>query len=157
MILLDQSRINRTLTRMSYQILEEAHFHPVRIVGLNKRGYSVAKQIGAILSKASRTETPVMNIQSDDDTLFHLPEQSNDEVLVLTDDVIFSGGSMFRSIQKIPDLDRFHKIIVSVLIDRGHRKFPVLAGIVGMHVPTKLNEHVALLLHEETPHEVILS
>lgn len=157
MILLDQGRINRTLTRMSYQILEEAHLHPVRIVGLNKRGYSVATQIGATLSKASRAETPVMNIQSDDDSPFHLPEQMKDEVLVLTDDVIFSGGSMFRSIQKIPDLARFHKIIVAVLIDRGHRKFPVLAGIVGIHVPTKLKEHVALMLLEEKPHEVILS
>lgn len=157
MILLDKSRIDRTLKRMSYQILEEAQDRPVRLVGLNKRGFAVASDIGSTLRKANHLDFPVLNIQSDDDTPFHLPDDSEQEVLVLTDDVIFSGGSMFRSILKIQDLSRFHKVIVAVLIDRGHRKFPVLAGIVGMHVPTKLNEHVALLLENDKPSEVILS
>ncbi|TVQ67828.1 MAG: hypothetical protein EA360_01405 [Balneolaceae bacterium] len=157
MILLDKGRIDRTLRRMSYQILEEAQQHPVRILGLNRRGYSVAKRIGSILEKASGMDVPVMNIQSDDESPFEFSEPSENEVLVLTDDVIFSGSSMFRAIQKIPDLSRYHKIIVAVLVDRGHRKFPILAGIVGLHVPTKLNEHVALSLHEHSPAEVVLS
>lgn len=155
MILLDKKRIDRTIKRMSYQILEEAGDQSICLIGLNERGYSVAEMIIKNLESAIGEPVTLKHLDSDDDSTLDLTE-NEDSILFIIDDVIFSGGTMFRSIQKISELSGFEKIFVVVLVDRGHRKFPVLAGIVGADAPTKLNEQVELRLKDGSPHEVVL-
>jgi pyrimidine operon attenuation protein/uracil phosphoribosyltransferase len=58
---------------------------------------------------------------------------------------------------QIRNLSEFKNIIVSVLVDRGHRKYPVLASIVGFNLPTKLNEHVSLQIEDGQPIRVKLT
>lgn len=158
MILLDNKRIGRTLKRMAYQIHELAHSSSVRLIGLNSRGLAVAKIIKQHLEHASATTIPLHNILADDTDDFTFPEQPGEnEILVIVDDVIFSGGSMFNVIRRIQKLSDFEKVCVAVLIDRGHRKFPVQASIVGLDVPTKLNEQVELRLYQKAPKEIILT
>ena len=157
MILLDKKRINRTIKRMSYQILEEARSHDIYLVGLNVRGYCVAKEIKASLDEALGKSITLKQLEADDDsTLEFSPEEVENTVLFMVDDVIFSGGTMFRAIQKISERSGFEKIFVVVLVDRGHRKYPVLAEIVGMDAPTKLDEQVELRLKDGSPREVVL-
>ncbi|WP_234570519.1 phosphoribosyltransferase family protein [Rhodohalobacter sp. 614A] len=157
MILLDKNRIERTIKRMSYQILEKAQTQSVCLVGLNERGYSLAQKIKTNLDEALDTSVTLKQLDSHDDSI---PEFKSDEVknsaLFMIDDVIFSGQTMFKSIQKISELSGFEKIFVVVLVDRGHRKYPVLAGIVGVDAPTKLNEQVELRLKDDSPYEVVL-
>lgn len=157
MILLDKNRIERTLNRMAFQILEEAHSQPFRLIGVNHRGFAIAQIIKRILEKESGSKISLSNLHSDNGEIVTLKEIKKDEVLFIIDDVIFSGGSMFRIIQKIENLSSFENVIVAVLVDRGHRKFPILAGIVGFDVPTKLNEQVTLHVEDDQPMQVLLS
>lgn len=157
MILLDKNRIERTLKRMAYQILEEAHNDSIHLVGINQRGMAVATKIQFYLEKASGNKIPITQLESDRDSTIHLTGRPKDEILVIVDDVIFSGGTVFHSINRIGNLSEFNNIIVAVLVDRGHRKYPIQAGIVGFHFPTKLNEHVAMTLKDNQPEIVQLS
>lgn len=157
MILLEKNRIDRTIKRMSYQILEEAQTHSICLVGLNKRGYGVAKKIKKNLDEALGSPVTLKQLDShNDSTLEFSPGDVKNSALFIIDDVIFSGQTMFRSIQKMSELSGFEKIFVVVLVDRGHRKYPILAGIVGVDAPTKLNEQVELHLKDGSPHEVVL-
>lgn len=157
MILLDKKRIERTLKRMSYQILEEAHDHTIHLAGINQRGMIVATKIQAYLEKASGNKIPLTAISSKIETPVQLSKNPDDEILVIIDDVIFSGGTVFNSMMNIGNLSEFKNIIVSVLVDRGHRKYPVLASIVGFHLPTKFNEHVSLQIDGKQPISVQLT
>ena len=157
MILLDKKRIQRTIKRMSYQILEEARNQKITLIGLNERGFSLAEEIKSNLVDATGNDITLEQLNSADDSAI---EFNSDEIqtsaLFIIDDVIFSGGTMFRSIQKVKELSAFETIFVVVLVDRGHRKYPVLAGIVGVDAPTKLNEQVELRLKNGAPDKVVL-
>lgn len=142
---------------MSYQILEEARNQSICLIGLNERGYSVAKEIKKNLDEALNQPVSLDQLDSDDDsTLQYDSGDTQDSILFIIDDVIFSGGTMFRAIQMISELSGLEKIFVVVLVDRGHRKFPVHAEIVGLDAPTKLNEQVELHLKDGSPNEVVL-
>lgn len=157
MILLEKKRIQRTIKRMSYQILEEARNQKIALVGLNERGFSLAKEIKQNLQEATGDHILLKKLNSEDESTIQFdPDKIQNYALFIIDDVIFSGGTMFRSIRKVRELSIFEKIFVVVLVDRGHRKYPVLAGIVGVDAPTKLNEQVELRLKDGTPNEVVL-
>lgn len=157
MILLEKKRIQRTIKRMSYQILEEARNQKIALVGLNERGFSLAQEIKRNLEEATGDDIILEQLNSEDESTIEFDsDKVQDCALFMIDDVIFSGGTMFRSIRKVKELSDFEKIFVVVLVDRGHRKYPVLAGIVGADAPTKLNEQVELRLKNGSPHEVVL-
>ncbi len=157
MILLEKKRIQRTIKRMSYQILEEARNQKIALVGLNERGYSLAEEIKKNLNEATGDDILLKQLDSEDESTIEFDsDKIQNCALFIIDDVIFSGGTMFRSIRKVKELSLFEKIFVVVLVDRGHRKYPVLAGIVGVDAPTKLDEQVELRLKNGTPNEVVL-
>lgn len=157
MILLDNKRILRTIRRIAYQIAEEAHGSPIHLVGLNERGYAIAKIIKPILDQETDSNIPLdqLDALNNEEFIFNYTPKP-DSVLVLIDDVIFSGGTLQVAIDKIPKRSIFQKIFIAVLVDRGHRKYPVHAEVVGIHTPTKLNEQVDLELKNNKPDNVIL-
>lgn len=157
MILLDQNRIQRTLNRMAFQILEAAHSSTIRFIGVNHRGLIIAKSLKNILEKETGETISITNIQSEDDELYKIDMDQPDEILVVVDDVIFSGESAFNVIQRVENLSDFKNIILAVLVDRGHRKYPLLAEVVGINVPTKLNEQVTLYVKDDEPEKVLLT
>lgn len=158
MILLDSKHIDRSLKRMTYQVLEEVRESPVHVVGLNKRGYLVAQRVSQILETISSHPFTLNRIHADDESSFEFEGSVQpDDTLLLVDDVIFSGNTMYRAMEKIGELSRFKKVLVMVLIDRGHRTIPVHAEIVGMHVPTKLNEHIELVIKNNKPEKITLT
>lgn len=157
MILLDQNRIYRTLNRMAFQILEAAHSSTIQFVGLNKRGVIIANTLKSILEKETNETIPIINIDSNDEKKVRIEPNQPDNMLVIVDDVIFSGESIFNVIQRVENLSDFNHIIIAVLVDRGHRKYPLLAEVVGIHVPTKLNEQVNLHVTNDKPEKVILT
>lgn len=157
MILLDSKHIDRTLRRMAYQIVEEAHGAPVHMIGLNERGFSISKIMQPIIEKETGHDTPLeqLDIQSEETFNFSTkPKPSS--VLVIIDDVIFSGRTFQAAIDKISERNEFQKVFIAVLVDRGHRKFPIHAAVVGTNTPTKFNEQVNLELINSIPHQVIL-
>lgn len=157
MILLNEQRIFRTLKRMAYQIEEEAKSKNIVLIGLNKRGFILANFLSDELKKIRKKSPDIFRLYDGPDKHSQtVPAPAEETILVVVDDVIFSGGTMSRVIRKVPDLDRYEKIITAVLVDRGHRKYPIMASIVGFHAPTKLNEHVELQTENERPKKVIL-
>lgn len=142
---------------MAYQIVEEARGNPICMIGLNERGFAVASSMKEVISKRSESEFLLHQLWAEDDSDFNFDDKIvEDTVLVMVDDVIFSGLTMFKALNKIPELTSFNNVCVAAVVNRGHRKVPVQAGIVGLKVPTKLNEHVDFLLSENLPHKVNL-
>lgn len=157
MILLEHNRIERTLRRMALQVAEEARGKQICLAGLNVRGYAIAKVMHQFLEQSGTTDQILVQLDADGDTPFTIPGNLNkDAVIVLIDDVVFSGLTIYRAMQKIPELTSYHKTLVSALADRGHRRIPVDVQVTGIKVPTKLDEHIGMELKNGRPHQLVL-
>ena len=158
MILSDHNRIERTVRRMAYQIIEEAHGKEIQLIGLNERGYALAELLSHFIQKGSDSPIYSEQLWANSDKSFTSPQSSNDStVLVIVDDVIFSGETILKGLNKIAKIERFDKIFVSVLVDRGHRKYPIEATVIGMKIPTKLNEQITVSLKDGKPDSIVLN
>ncbi|WP_069130557.1 phosphoribosyltransferase family protein [Rhodohalobacter halophilus] len=158
MILSDHNRIQRTAKRMAYQIIEEAHGADILLVGLNERGFALANLLKQFLDKASEKETKTEQLWAirDDQPLPSLNGNEN-TVLVIVDDVIFSGSTLMEALDRVGNRDQFQRIFVTVLVDRGHRKYPIEASVIGIHIPTKLNEQIEVGLKNGIPDSILLT
>ena len=70
------------------------------------------------------------------------------KVVVLVDDVLFSGRTVRAALDALGDLGRPRAVQLAVLVDRGHRELPIRADYVGKNLPTSLRETVRVLLAE---------
>ena len=80
----------------------------------------------------------------------------NDQQVIIVDDVVFSGRTLFQALSVLFHSQEPEAIEIVSLIDRGHRRYPVLANIVGEHIPTKVGEHVEVLLNGDHLETVVL-
>jgi pyrimidine operon attenuation protein/uracil phosphoribosyltransferase len=72
----------------------------------------------------------------------------NDKVVVLIDDVLFSGRTIRAALDQIADFGRPRRVELLVLVDRGHRELPIRADFVGKNIPTSDKEQVEVRLAE---------
>lgn len=157
MILLDRNRISRTLNRMAFQIMEASGEEPICLIGLNVRGLAVAEFLMKFIQENRTQKVELYHIDAESSEQFSFRKRPCEKsIIVVVDDVIFSGLTMFNALNKIPDLADFEKTYVAALVDRGHRRLPVKAEIVGADIPTKLNEHIELVLENDTPEKIVL-
>jgi pyrimidine operon attenuation protein/uracil phosphoribosyltransferase len=78
-----------------------------------------------------------------------IPEDGIDnKVVILVDDVLFSGRTIRAALDAINDIGRPSRVQVAVLVDRGHRDLPIRADYVGKNIPTSINEQVKVFLNE---------
>mgnify|MGYP006278051421 CR=1 FL=1 len=153
--LMNRQRIDRALQRIAYQIVEDAHSDAtIVLAGIEHRGFAVAGALQHHLqSIIGMPEAPVkLTVKKGEpnisDTDASRVADIENAYLVLVDDVIFSGKTMFKALRLVASDELDGEIHVAVLVDRGHRTLPVLARFVGIDIPTKLNEHVAVELDE---------
>ena len=78
-----------------------------------------------------------------------LPHDVTGKIIVLVDDVLFTGRTVRAALDAIIDFGRPKEIQLAVLIDRGHRELPIKADYVGKNIPTSLEEQVILRLKEQ--------
>jgi pyrimidine operon attenuation protein/uracil phosphoribosyltransferase len=71
-----------------------------------------------------------------------------DKIIILVDDVLFTGRTIRAALDQIIDFGRPKLIQLAVLVDRGHRELPIRADYIGKNIPTALNEQVKLKLKE---------
>lgn len=160
--LMTKDRISRSLKRMAHEINERnKEDYPIVLFGINERGLAVAKDLGRDLSEIMDDEVELVPLDLEADMP---PEEPWNErtyekqhFIVLVDDVIFSGRTMFRALTTTVKQFNPAEIYTAVLIDRGHRKYPVKAEFCGMKLPTKLNEHVAVMVEDGKVQEVQLT
>jgi pyrimidine operon attenuation protein / uracil phosphoribosyltransferase len=131
------------------------------LVGIPTRGAPLARRLGARIE--AFTGTPV-DVGTADITLYRddlrrrgvraleptvLPAAGiDDRLVVLVDDVLFSGRSVRAALDALRDLGRPRSVQLAVLVDRGHRELPIRADFVGKNVPTSLSQQVRVHLAE---------
>lgn len=156
MVLLDHRRLDRIIKRMAFQVIEKSRGHTIDLIGLNERGLFVAKQLKEIITTDAGCTADLYPLNLEADEVLGPAGKRNDE-LVVVDDVIYSGSTMFRALTSISELYKYEFVTVAAVVDRGHRKLPVAADIVGLKVPTKVNEHVVFQIKNQKPYQVLLT
>lgn len=162
--ILDEVALNRALTRISYEIIERNKgIENVILAGIKTRGVYIARRIA---QKIEEIEGKPVLIGELDITLYrddrHYPEEVDDpevkgqdfpvpvkgKVVILVDDVIFTGRTIRAAMDAVIDLGRPEKIMVASLTDRGHREIPIKADFIGKNIPTSRREQVKVSMTE---------
>ncbi len=159
---LHEADIARALTRISHEILE-SNKGPDGLVllGIPTRGVALAQRIGALIADFSGTTVPVgaLDVTMYRDDLHRnptraphptqIPEQGIDgKVVVLVDDVLFSGRSIRSALDALQDIGRPAAVRLAILVDRGHRELPIRPDFVGKNLPSARDERVNVRLAE---------
>ena len=156
-VLLSSEDIRRSLTRITHEILENNHdINNVVLVGIKTRGEYLMKRIAAnILNfEKIKVDTLALNIDfwRDDlkksDVKPEIAYNFLDKKVIIVDDVLFSGRTVRAAMDAIISKGRPTTIQLAVLIDRGHREFPIRADYVGKNIPTSKHENVKVNLSE---------
>lgn len=158
--IMDEKSIKRALTRISHEIIERNKgIENLVIVGIKSRGVPMAKRIVSIIKDIEGEAVPyysldismyrddVNNIESININK-EIEMDVKDKVVIIIDDVLFTGRTVRAAMDAIIDQGRPKKIELAVLIDRGHRELPIRADFVGKNVPTSRNERVTVHIEE---------
>ena len=155
--LMDQHHIKRTIKRLAIQVWEQmGEVEELIVFGLNERGYATAVILTKFLEEISDQRIQLHQFHvADNGQKTPIPNCTEKAVLIV-DDVIFSGKTMFNALSTICYSNEPQLIEVLSLVDRGHRKYPVLCELTGISVPTKFGEHIEVILENNTLQEVVL-
>jgi len=157
---LDASDISRALSRISHEILERNKgAGDVVLLGIPSRGVPLAERIAERIAAVEGATVPSGSL---DVTMYRddlrlkpartlLPTQIpdggiDDKVVVLVDDVLFSGRTIRAALDALNDVGRPRGVQLAVLVDRGHRELPIRADFVGKNLPTSLVQRVRVHL-----------
>jgi pyrimidine operon attenuation protein/uracil phosphoribosyltransferase len=161
-VLLTAADVGRTIDRIAHQILEKTGGAPDAVVlGIPTRGAHLARRLAARIRAFENVDLPVGSLDVTlyrDDLRLHgvraleetqVPDVGVDgRLVVLVDDVLFSGRTVRAALDALSDLGRPRAVQLAVLIDRGHRELPIRADYVGKNIPTSLAESVRVRLRE---------
>ncbi|QFG68787.1 bifunctional pyr operon transcriptional regulator/uracil phosphoribosyltransferase PyrR [Ornithinimicrobium pratense] len=152
--------IRRGLKRIAHEILE-ANKGPEGLVllGIPTRGVPLARRLAEVIQEVEGADVPTgsLDITMYRDDLRSQPtrpvermelpvEGIDDKVVVLVDDVLYSGRTIRAALDALTDLGRPRAVRLAVLVDRGHRDLPIRADHVGKNLPTSRTERVLVRL-----------
>lgn len=160
--LMDMQGISRAITRISHEIIEKNKgIEDLVLIGIQRRGVPLARRIAQKIGDVEGTapQVGILDITLYRDDLSTLSEHPiingtqidftiTDKIIVLVDDVIFTGRTVRAAIDAIMDIGRPRMIQLAILVDRGHRELPIRADYVGKNVPTSRNEVINVKLSE---------
>ena len=159
---LSADEISRALRRIGHEILERNKgASDLVLLGIPSRGVPLAHRLGAAISAVEGIDIPVgeLDITLHRDDLRRQPvraahrsripdEGIDDKVVVLVDDVLYSGRTIRAALDALSELGRPRAVRLAVLVDRGHRELPIRADYVGKNIPTARDEQVSVLVDE---------
>jgi pyrimidine operon attenuation protein/uracil phosphoribosyltransferase len=172
---LSSEDIDRAVTRIAHEILEantavqksssqKSGTKNLVILGIPTRGVLLAERIASVIAKAEpdadisnilgrlditmyRDDLAVNPTRTITETL--IPKQGiDDKVVVLVDDVLFSGRTIRAALDALGEYGRPRAVKLAVLVDRGHRELPIRADFVGKNLPTAREERINVNLSE---------
>lgn len=169
-VIMDEKAIARAITRISNEIIERNKgVKNLVLVGVKTRGVPFAKRISNKIFDIEGVKVPVytLDISLYRDDLAEIGDRPvvnerfqgeiNGMKVVLTDDVIYTGRTVRAALDALIDNGRPKKVQLAVLVDRGHREFPIRPDYVGKNVPTSKSEIVGVKLVEtDNKDEVVI-
>ncbi|CEA08213.1 Bifunctional protein pyrR [Arthrobacter saudimassiliensis] len=156
--------IDRALTRIAHEILEaNKGARDLVLLGIPRRGYPLARRLGDRIAAADPSfdtgSVGQLDVTMFRDDLAHQPTRPphatelpaagiDGKVVVLVDDVLYSGRTIRAALDALVDLGRPRAVRLAVLVDRGHRELPIRADHVGKNLPTATAEKVRVQVRE---------
>lgn len=157
--IMDEKSILRAVARISYEIVERNHgAQDLCIIGIKRRGAVLARMVAQKIDEVEGVRVPIgflditpyrddrENSGAEEDS--DVPFSVSGKIVVLVDDVIFTGRSARAAIDGVMHRGRPASLQFAVLIDRGHRELPIRPDFVGKNVPTSRSESVAVRVTE---------
>ena len=159
---MDSQAISRSITRLGHEILERNNgAQELMLIGILTRGEPLAIRLQKLIKRITKIEIPIGFV----DITFHrddfrsrlvvpqvkgsnIQDSINDKVVVLVDDVLFTGRTIRAAMDELNAFGRPSNIQLAVLVDRGHRELPIRADFVGKNIPTHEGEYVKVWLKE---------
>ncbi len=162
-VVMDADGIDRSLTRIAYEILEKNKgTEELCLVGIRTGGVYLAERLKKKISGMEGVDIPsgILDITLYRDDLrlsdrkpmlekTDIPFSLDNKKVVLVDDVLFTGRTIRAAMDALIDFGRPKFIQLAVLIDRGHRELPIRADFVGKNLPSSLWESVVVKLTEK--------
>lgn len=169
-VIMSEVDLRRAVTRIAHEIVEATRGTvDVALVGLHTRGVPLAQRLAQAISAFEEGPLPVgaLDIALHRDDLSRLgvrprvhrsdiPTDITDKQVVLVDDVLYTGRSIRAAMDALLDIGRPRRILLAVLIDRGHRELPIRPDFVGKNVPTARGEEVRVELQETDGRDQVL-
>jgi pyrimidine operon attenuation protein/uracil phosphoribosyltransferase len=169
-LILDKAGIERALTRIAHEIMEKNKgAKDLVLVGIQRGGVHLAKRLAGRIKDIEGVEPPVGSL---DITMYRddlstrksqpVPQATDitfdiqDKMMVLVDDVLFTGRTIRAALNSVMDYGRPRRIQLAVLVDRGHRELPIRADYVGKNLPTSAKENVEVMLMEDGVEEKVV-
>ncbi|HYH08578.1 MAG TPA: bifunctional pyr operon transcriptional regulator/uracil phosphoribosyltransferase PyrR [Thermoanaerobaculia bacterium] len=168
--LLDGARMNRAIRRMAIEVVEKNRgISDLMIVGIRSRGVPIAdrmvREIEQMEGQSVSSGILDITLYRDDLTLVapqpvvkpsKLSEPIDDKIIVLVDDVLYTGRTVRAALDALIDFGRPRQVMLAVLIDRGHRELPIHADVIGKTVPTDAHEVIKVKLEETDGEDEVL-
>lgn len=172
--LLSAGDVARTVARMAHQVIEKtaldaAGSPEVVLLGIPRRGVPLANRLASKIGEFTEVDVAVgaldVTLYRDDlrrrpnrplETTLLPPDGIDERLVILVDDVLFSGRTVRAALDALRDGGRPSIVQLAVLVDRGHRELPIRADYVGKNVPTADDEEVAVLLSEVDDRDAVL-
>jgi pyrimidine operon attenuation protein/uracil phosphoribosyltransferase len=161
-LVMDSKTVERALIRIAHEIVEKNKgAEDLAVIGIKTRGAYLAERIAKLIEEIEKVKIPVglMDItlyRDDIQTKLEQPVVQKTEILfdvvekviILVDDVLFTGRTIRAALDQIIDFGRPKSIQLAVLVDRGHRELPIRADYVGKNIPTAKDEQVKVKIKE---------
>ena len=157
--ILDENGVKRAVIRISHEIIERNDgVDGVVIVGIKRRGVSLAKMIASCIKSAEGIALPVheLDVRNFRDDLSRMSMDDKGSAnqgfdatgkkIVLVDDVLYTGRTARAAMEAVIAMGRPALVQLAVLVDRGHRELPIRADYVGKNIPTSKTEQVKALI-----------
>jgi pyrimidine operon attenuation protein / uracil phosphoribosyltransferase len=152
---MDAGDLRRAITRIAHEVVERNHgLEGVVLVGLQTGGVPLARRLAEALATIEGSDVPVGTLDvafyRDDiglrpvmpEAVTDIPFDLTGKVVVLVDDVLFTGRTVRAALDALNDYGRPRAVQLAVLVDRGHRELPIRPDYVGKNLPTRRDEVV---------------
>ena len=170
-VLLDARAIARALQHLATQVVElSGGTDRLVLIGIQRRGVELAERIGALIRAEHGVDVPrgALDITLYRDDLqtvgprpvigeTRLPDDLEGKVVVIVDDVLYTGRTARAALDQIADFGRPARIALCVLVDRGGRELPIQADIVGERVEAESSDRIDVLIEEVDGRDVVES
>ncbi|MGO1410713.1 bifunctional pyr operon transcriptional regulator/uracil phosphoribosyltransferase PyrR [Microbacterium sp. JB110] len=159
---LQEADISRAMTRIAHEILEANRgAEGLVLLGIPTRGVNLAERLAALIERFAGVAVPTgaLDVTMYRDDLSRHPTRAprptqiprtgiDGRVVVLVDDVLFSGRSISAALDALKDIGRPAAVRLAILVDRGHRELPIRPDFIGKNLPSARAERVNVRLAE---------